>query len=250
MLISSILRILRLIVQEIETPVLAKIRKQGGIPNVYQKLNTEWFKALNINTVLDIGANSGQFTRTISEVLPLAKIYCFEPLPDCFEELERFTHGKNQMKAYNLGLGDKSGVSSFERSEFSQSSSFLKMADAHKEAFPYTKQTSMVKVNIAKLDDIAKDLDLTRPLFIKIDVQGYEKAVIEGGRDTIMKADVIICELSFVVLYESQPLFSEVYLILQQMGFEFQGMLDQFVDPVTGIVLQGDGIFTNLNSLK
>lgn len=248
MILSRISRRLQRIAWEIENPILSSLRKQGGMPDTYQKLNTQWFKSLNINTVIDIGANTGQFTKTISALLPQAKVYSFEPLPDCFEELEKFTQGKNQLKAFNIGIGEESGISSFERSESSQSSSFLKMADTHKEAFPFTKETSLLEVKIAKLDDIAESLKLDSPLLIKIDVQGYEKAVLKGGKNTIKKADIIICELSFVILYESQPLFDEVNLIFQELGFEFQGMLDQIMDPLTGKILQGDGIFVRLHS--
>lgn len=42
---------------------------------------------LPINTIIDIGANTGQFAKEISKIFPKAKIFCFEPLPDAFKEL-------------------------------------------------------------------------------------------------------------------------------------------------------------------
>jgi FkbM family methyltransferase len=237
-------------VDEIEQPILSRLKKQGGLPSTYQKLNNPWFKSLNINVVLDIGANTGQFAKTIAALLPQAKIYSFEPLPDCFEELEKFTKERSNMEAFNLGLGDRSGVIAFEHNESSQSSSFLKIMDAHKAAFPFAQATSLVEVGMARLDDIAESLDLGSPLMIKIDVQGYEQEVLKGGKKTIGKADIIICEVSFVILYESQPLFDDVYVIFRELGFICLGMLDQIVDPTTGKILQGDAVFvkSNLNA--
>lgn len=237
------------LIKGIEQPVLLKVKQAGGFPLTYEKLNTIWFKSLNINTVLDIGANTGQFTKTISTLLPNAKIYSFEPLPECFEQIQRLANKNPQIKALNLGIGNQSGVICFERSSVSVSSSFLKMSDIHKEAFPSTKNNNTIDVKIAKLDDVIKDLDITESLLIKIDVQGYENEVLKGGEKTIKKAKLIIVETSFVTLYESQPLFDEIYSMFKNWGFLYVGMLDQLSDPNTGMILQGDSIFVRQSEL-
>lgn len=228
----------------IEEPILFKLKQQGGLPSTYQKLNTPWFKSLKIDSVLDIGANDGQFTKTILALLPSANIYSFEPLPDCFEKLQEFANKHSSVKVFNAGLGDESGVISFERNDYSPSSSFLKINDTHKQAFTFTEKSSIVEVKIERLDDIATGLNLGNSLFIKIDVQGYEDKVLKGGEVTIKNAKIIIVETSFVPLYESQPLFDDVYSIFKEWGFSYCGMNDQLSDPNTGQILQGDAIFT------
>jgi hypothetical protein len=99
-------------------------------------------------------------------------------------------------------------------------------------------------VKIERLDDVAQNIDLGKSLFIKIDVQGYEDKVLKGGEETIKKAKVVIVETSFVPLYESQPLFDDVYSVFKKLGFAYFGMNDQLSDPKTGQILQGDAIFT------
>jgi FkbM family methyltransferase len=227
----------------IEYPILFKLRKEGGIAETYEKLNTLWFKSLEIDTVLDIGANTGQFTKTILTLLPNSRIYSFEPLPDCFKELQQFTNGYSNITAFNIGVGAISGSLSFEENEFSPSSSFLKMADTHKQAYAYTKNTKTVEVKIDRLDDLSKDFNLGSSLLIKIDVQGYEDKVLQGGMNTIQQAKIIIIETSFVHLYESQPLFNDIYSVFRDWGFNYFGMIDQASDPKTGQILQGDAIF-------
>jgi FkbM family methyltransferase len=227
----------------IEQPVLFKLRRDGGIPSTYENLNTHWFESLNIDTVLDIGANIGQFTKTITSILPNAKIYSFEPLEDCFEDLEKLVATNSNLKVFNIGLGDENEILTFEQNEFSPSSSFLKMNDNHKNAFPFTNKTKTISIQTAKLDDIAKDLDLGKSLFIKIDVQGFEDKVLQGGKQTIQQAKLIIIETSFISLYESQPLFDDIYTTLKCLGFIYVGMIGQLSDPNTGKLIQGDATF-------
>src|SRR2546421_123255 len=52
-----------------------------------------WLKKSNIQTVVDIGANEGQFARLAAELFPAARILSFEPLPDVYERLVRSMRG-------------------------------------------------------------------------------------------------------------------------------------------------------------
>lgn len=99
------------------------------------------------------------------------------------------------------------------------------------------------KVNIARLDDLADDLEIYSPMLIKLDVQGFEDKVISGGISTISKADIIIIELSMDQLYDDQPLFDDIYRTLVNLGFQYKGNYDQLQNPNDGRVLQVDGIF-------
>jgi FkbM family methyltransferase len=242
-MLSNIARKMHVLSRGLERPILLKLQLQGGLPRTYEKLNNSWFKSLGIDTVLDIGANTGQFTKTISSLLPNANIYSFEPLPDCFDKLNEFASKYSNIKAFNTGVGDRSGVMRFERNDASPSSSFLTMTDIHKEAFPYTEKSSTVEVKISKLDDMCENIDLGMSLFVKIDVQGYEDKVLKGGEKTVKKAKLVIVETSFVPLYESQPLFDDIYKTFSEWGFVCIGMIDQLSDPRTGQILQGDAIF-------
>jgi FkbM family methyltransferase len=242
-MLSKITKKIHSLSKKIEQPILFRLQQEGGLLTTYERLNTSWFKSLKIDTVLDIGANTGQFTKTILALLPNANIYSFEPLPDCFEQLQEFASKHSNIKTFNAGIGDESGVISFERNEYSPSSSFLKINDTHKQAFIFTEKSSTVEVKIEKLDDITQNIDLGKYLFIKIDVQGYEDKVLKGGEETINKAKVVIVETSFVPLYESQPLFDDVYSVFKEWGFSYFGMNDQLSDPNTGKILQGDAIF-------
>lgn len=224
-------------------PRLIGPRLRGGLVSTIQTLDKPWLRELNPSTILDIGANTGQFAVAINAVLPNARILSFEPLPDCFEQLKRNMSKARKFSAYNYGLGDMRGEFPFERNAFSMSSSFLKMTNTHKTSFPHTAQSSTVKVKVERLDDVAPALEIADPFLAKIDVQGYEDRVLCGGEQTLRRAAVIFLEMSFEALYEGQPLFDSIRQQVEKMGFTYAGNLDQMLCPKTGRVLQVDGIF-------
>ena len=87
-----------------------------------------YIASLNIKTVIDIGAHSGEFARMIKQVLSAAVVYSFEPLKDEFRLPEQTTQQLRACKAFNCALGDHNGSIEIHRSAYSQSSSILPMA--------------------------------------------------------------------------------------------------------------------------
>jgi FkbM family methyltransferase len=227
----------------IENPQLFSLRQRGGLPNTFLQLNQPWLHSLNINTVIDIGANIGQFALTINTILPKAKIYSFEPLPECFEHLQACMSACKHFTGFNVALGDKPGDLTFEKNAFTPSSSFLKMADLHKTVYPHTKNTNQVNVKVDTLDNIIDNLEISSNMLIKLDVQGYEDRVIRGAENTIKRSKLLIIETSFEPLYEGQPLFGQLYNELIKYGFIYVGAIEQNYNPQTGKILQADSLF-------
>lgn len=209
-----------------------------------ERRRTLWLRNMNIETILDIGANTGQFAKSMHELFPEARLYSFEPLKDCYDELLVQFKNVPQFQAFNVALGDETGIVEMHRSEYSPSSSFLSMNDLHKTSFPYTKKEILQKVDLVCLDDMASRLELRKPMLVKLDVQGYEDKVISGGKSVIGQADIVITELSVEQLYDGQPLFDEIYKTMTSMGFQYRGNYEQLCSPNDGRVLQVDGIFT------
>jgi FkbM family methyltransferase len=205
--------------------------------------NYGWLVKHNIGTVLDIGANTGQFALMIHKILPYATIFSFEPIEECYNKLAENMTKVPKFHAFNYALGDTENDLEIYINEFTESSSFLPMADLHKRAFPYTAEAHLKKVKIKQLDVVARDLSFEGNLLIKIDVQGYEDSVIRGGHSVISQARVLIVETSFHCLYVGQPMFENIYDILLKMGFRYIGALDQLRSPFDGSVLQEDSIF-------
>jgi FkbM family methyltransferase len=246
-LISNIVKKIDSSIKYIENPDLWYLRNNNGILELYEKISHPWLKNMGVKTIFDIGANIGQSTVTFARVFPNAKIYAFEPIPSCYQELEaKFIHNEN-VSTINIGIGAEKGELNLELSNHSPSSSFLKMCDRHVEAFEDTAISQNINLPVDTLDNIANNFLLQEPILAKIDVQGFEDKVIHGGKETIQRCQVVILETSFEALYEGQPLFHDIYNLMIDMGFKYSGSMGQLVDPKTKQCLQSDSLFTRDN---
>lgn len=202
-----------------------------------------WLASVGFRTVLDVGANTGQFADEARGFAPLAKIYSFEPLPDCYEALVRDRKGDPRFQAFPVALGDAPGTTTIHRSAYAPSSSLLAMGKLHEDAFPHTRGGREVPITVETLDGMRSKLDLVAPVLLKIDVQGFEDRVILGATETFPRVDVAVIEMSVEPLYEGQKLFDDVYAMMVARGFSYRGNHQQLRHPRDGRVLQVDGIF-------
>ncbi len=235
------------IVQTImDSPGSLEARFHGCYFGMYELLNL--FRSMNIKleTIIDIGANRGMFTKTANYFFPEAKIIAFEPLKNCFAELINLKINKSHIECYNLALSNSEEEKNIYHSEYDYSSSILEMDELHKNAFPYSAKYKEEKIMTARLDDIININNYKRPILMKIDVQGYENYVIEGAIKTMKSIDYIICEMSFQTLYKDQILFDDLYKIISNKGFKFLGPVTVNKHPITKIPLQIDGLFQRL----
>lgn len=213
--------------------------------------NQKWrfLKGMDIKTILDIGANEGQFAEEIYNIFPEANIYSFEPLKDTYEKLGENFKSKDRLYTYNIGLGEEEGNKTFYLSSATASSSLLKMGELHKNLFPHSTSITEQEITIKKLDNV-EGIHFQDNLLIKIDVQGAEDKVILGGLETFKRAKVIITEVSYATLYEGQPLFKDIFSLLDTLNFRYVGNFEQFYDPKNNTPLFSDAIFVRQEFLE
>lgn len=205
-----------------------------------------WLQEKNFKSIIDVGANVGQFGKKIRQFYPEAHLYSFEPIPLVFKELTDNFKGDANFTPFNVGLGDKEGKLEFFMNEFSDSSSMLKMGDLHKKNFPFTKNEKIILVDIKTLDNCIDVNKIEKPYLLKLDVQGFEEQVMNGGVEILKNAEMIITEASFKELYEGQSLFDTLYEKMKGYGFQYVGNLDQMNSAFNGEPLQGDAIFEKI----
>ncbi len=205
-------------------------------------------KKLPVKTILDIGANTGQFARKISSSFPDAEIYSFEPLPEPFEDLANWaeSYSKTRVKPFNLALGtDEGDFEIYNHTEHSPSSSFLKNTEVGNTTYPFTQKHIKTTVKATTLDTWAQSLDesLEDDILIKLDVQGFEDRVIKGGAETFAKAKACILEVGIDQLYEGQATFKDISMLLFSHGFKYIGNLSQRC-AADGHVIYLDAVFS------
>lgn len=142
---------------------------------------------MRIRTVIDIGANSGQFAREVSRIYPKAEIFCFEPFAGAFRELQRWANAQSErVHAINLALAEEPGERIFHlHTEHSTSSSFLENTRLNERYYPFTQKQQDVTVIVNTLDDALSGYqeNMRTPILLKLDVQGYEDRVLRGGHE-------------------------------------------------------------------
>jgi FkbM family methyltransferase len=188
----------------------------------------------NIGTVIDIGANTGDYAEFLESFFKPKAIFAFEPLESCQPRLQTLAEQIPHLRVFQVALADEPGEEPFWENDYGPSSSLLHVSDIHKRAFPHTASESQSRVKLARLDDVLDAATLDGDIFIKIDVQGVEDRVIKGGRAVFSAAELVLIEMSFVAMYESQPMFEEIHSLLTDCGLRFVGMKNQIDDPDTG----------------
>jgi FkbM family methyltransferase len=231
--------------QRFPDPIKRRIRDALGLIGleVIPKRSNQWLSQTNIQTVIDVGANRGQFARVARALFPDSRIYSFEPLDDCYRELVRSFSADPKFQAFNVAIGAQAATMTMHRNQFDASSSMLPMTEVMPHDFPFLKSTSEVTVRVQRLDDACRGLALEPEILVKIDVQGYEDRVIAGAQELLGRTKLVLAEVSFEALYAGQPLFQSIYEQLAALGFGYRGNWEQIVSPRDGRVLQADAIF-------
>lgn len=168
----------------------------------------------NAKTIIDIGANEGSFIKSAKYVFPQAKIYAFEPQIKFYNIIKNF---KN-VTAFNFGLWDKEEESIFYiNKQNTGASSFLKPLEDYTKYIGKKDKISEVKLHKKRFDKL--NINIERPCFVKIDVEGAEANVIKGFGDKLKEVDVLQIEWFFKDFHENQMKLGSLIPLLEKYGF-------------------------------
>lgn len=197
-----------------------------------------------ITTIIDGGANVGQFARAASETFEQAKLYCFEPLPDIAQQCKNNLEDQFRVQVFPIALGSNEGTQQFFRNEYSQASSFLDLEpEATSNHALVSNKHESVTVDVTTLDKWAGGLDLQKPLLIKLDLQGYELEALKGATKTLSKADYVLVEAAIERTYKGEPGLNDLEQFLKENGFLRLADLNRVYSPDNDL-LQVDALFS------
>jgi len=204
--------------------------------------------ALNrpLSTVVDIGANRGQFAlaaRAISD----AKVFSFEPLPAVAAIFQQVFSEDLAVRLFVSAIGEKTEKKLMHLSARDDSSSLLEIGAAQSEFFPGTHEVGSLEVRVGILDEFLTKEEIIRPAMLKLDVQGFELQALSGCRSLIANFDYVYCECSFVELYKGQKLAGDVIAYLHTFGFGLSGIYNPAYDRDGGCI-QADLMFAQVVS--
>ncbi|HKC27869.1 MAG TPA: FkbM family methyltransferase [Jatrophihabitans sp.] len=197
-----------------------------------------------IDTVVDVGANTGQFAELLRRSGFTGRIHSVEPLQSAYDKMTAVARRDPLWTLQRAAVSAEPGTLVMNVSGNSVSSSVLPMLDRHANAAPEAQYVGQEQVVATTVDEIvsAYDLEPERAL-LKVDVQGYEREVLEGAAKTLSAFRGVRTEMSLVPLYEGQALMPEIVDHLGQHGFDLWFVEPGFTEPDTRRLLQLDGVF-------
>jgi FkbM family methyltransferase len=195
-------------------------------------------------TVLDIGANRGQFALVARHCCPEARIYAFEPIHDAQMVFRKVFDDDRRVQLFPIALGSQGGESILHMSKREDSSSLLPIGHAQEQHFPGTYEVAQLEIKVQRLDEALCPQELQAPVLCKIDVQGYELEVIRGMGAMLQHIQWIILEASWQELYIGQPLFDDALREMHQRGFRLRRIYDPEMKR-DGELVQANCLFEN-----
>ncbi|MEM8950076.1 MAG: FkbM family methyltransferase [Pseudomonadota bacterium] len=198
-----------------------------------------------IDTVLDVGANVGQYGQRLRNWGYGGRIVSFEPLKDTHQELSaRAASDRLWDVAPRMAIGDVDGEIDIQVSAESDMSSILPQNELLQEVSPSSAIQSTEHVPIHRLDSIAKDyVDAESRAFLKIDTQGFEPQVLDGGEALLPQLVGIQLEMSLLPLYQGEHDYQAMIQRLAAAGFTLHLVLPGYFERKLARMVEIDGVF-------
>jgi FkbM family methyltransferase len=196
---------------EAEIRLLKQLKEYGYSPEV----------------IYDIGASNGMWSDAINRIFPCARYELFEPLSETLdayrETIEQRLATCQNFRLHKVGLGDTNGEQEMAIFARGFGSTFLEIDRIKKNADRLKEQKRLdgiASFPIHRLDDFVVEQKLPAPQIIKMDTQGYELAIVNGGRETVKRADILVLETWLYRGYGvTTPLLHEVMDVIGELGF-------------------------------
>lgn len=200
-----------------------------------------------ISCVFDIGANEGEFARDLRRFGYAHRIVSFEPVPALFERTLSAAATDPQWDVVPYALGEESRVASINvAGNGGASSSLLPMLDFHRAVRPQAAYVATCEVTQRALDEVWSEFSTpVERVYLKVDVQGYERFVLAGARELVHDPRVrgVQLEMSLVPLYAGAWTYRDTLDWAASHGFELAQLIPGFTDAESGRMLQADGVF-------
>jgi FkbM family methyltransferase len=174
-----------------------------------------------VDAIFDIGANIGMSAEAYRAAGFSGPIVSFEPVPSLYAELERRSQDDPLWQAAPLALGSERGFADIHvTGGHAGATSLLKMTDNVVTHAPDQVVVRTQRIEVSTLDDVIGEYyPHGDRLFLKIDVQGYERRVLDGARKSLPRVVGMKLELSLVENYRGETLLTEMLPLIYDLGY-------------------------------
>ena len=197
-----------------------------------------------VQTVVDIGANRGQFALAARQCFADARIVSFEPLAGPAALWRAVLAGDVRATLVEAAVGPQAGEAQIHVSARDDSSSLLPITARQNALFPGTAEAGTATIRVARLADEVPAADIAAPALLKLDVQGFELQALAGCEEVLERFAWVYVECSFQELYAGQSFADEVIAWLRERGLRLVGVYHMAYDG-EGRAVQADFLFAH-----
>lgn len=223
---------------------LRKALRRIGLERRHTPSFVDLMHKANVETILDVGANEGQYVHHVRELGYKGRIISFEPIVSVFEKLKLATIGDPLWDAHNCALGDEAGNAAIQVSEETVFSSFRQQTRYLSAKFEGSASVRSESVRIERLDEfLDRNPEAGKSTYLKIDTQGFEKQVLQGCGHWLERLKVIQLELPIENLYVGQATWLEMVQWMMSRGFAVAMAKENSYDWTRMQLLELDVVF-------
>lgn len=181
-------------------------------------------KSLDVDCVLDVGANRGFYAQNLREGGFKGHILSFEPIRANCDHIDKLAVGDDRWKSVSVALGATEGVRQFNVIESGSQnvlSSFLTFNGDDETS------TKVEDVMVRRLDSILPELlpaQSRRRIYLKMDTQGYDLEVFKGSQGVLGDVVALQSEISVRPIYDGMPHYTDALQVYEQAGFSVMNL--------------------------
>lgn len=195
----------------------------------------------SITTLLDVGANRGQFAQRAIDYGFRGTIHSFEPMPQVFDRLARRVARHANWHAHRIALSDSTGMATLTIGANDQTSSLRVPLVESARTIAAMTVVGQVEVPTQRLDDFIADAAIVAAqCFLKLDVQGAEMAVLRGAAAIFSVVPLIQLETSLVPAYDQESKLEEMIHVIHAAGMVVRNIRPVYTNENTGELMQVD----------
>jgi len=203
------------------------------------------FERLGIDLVLDVGANGGQYVTEIRRHGYGGRVVSFEPASEAFARLVQECAKDPLWTAQQLAVGSAPGTATLNiAGNEGKSSSLLAQKEFEFGTTTTARYVGAETVEVTTLEQMAGSLvNEGERVYLKIDVQGTELAVLDGAGPLLSKVLAVELELALLPLYEDHADWRAICDRMAELGFAFFAVDPGYTDWESGRLVEMDGLF-------
>lgn len=172
-----------------------------------------------VDAIVDVGANVGQFAFMAHTALPRLPIYSFEPAPECYERLKQtFVTHHIEGDCFPLAVAGQPGRVRLNVYDSAVNNSLLQRR--------CEEAVAVKDVDCITLDGMQAELAALNAPFLKIDVQGAELSVLGGAEEFLKRCRFVLLEVSLVSSYDGNAHIADVMEVMRRAGFSCWEIVD------------------------